>query len=297
MKILQRKDIDVKKWNERIFTDHTQNIFSYSWYLDAVAPNWIALVDSENYHTIVPITISKKLGVKRMYQAPFTREFQIFGNDFNWADVIAFLKENKIARGFDFRVALANLPYKKEERTHQILELKHNIEESFSKNGKRLIKKAHKHFTIEENLDTTILLELFEKHLSHKINTISKNEVKLLNQLMQQALENDQGKLYIAKNQTNEIVASAFFLYDNQHITYLKGVSTEKAKKEGAMYGILNKIITENIEKYTHLDFGGSDIESIATFFKKFGAIDRKYYHYKIDYTPFWFKQLKKLKS
>ena len=59
---LKHNEIDKKKWNDCI--DHSVNnlIYSYSWYLDIVCPNWNALLE-DDYTSIMPLTAGKKYGI------------------------------------------------------------------------------------------------------------------------------------------------------------------------------------------------------------------------------------------
>ncbi|MBK9191238.1 MAG: GNAT family N-acetyltransferase [Crocinitomicaceae bacterium] len=94
----------------------------------------------------------------------------------------------------------------------------------------------------------------------------------------------------------NKVVAGGFFMFDKNRVTYLKGASTEEAKKEGAMYFMIDYALRKYAADFTTFDFGGSDIDKVAEFYHKFGAEDRVYFDYKMDDLPFWFKALKKIK-
>lgn len=294
MKFLDRKDIDTDKWNNRIQNDPSENIFCYTWYLDATAENWGALV-SGDYDTILPVPFTSKLGVKRFYQAPFTREYTIFGNDFGWTEAITFLKEH--FSHLDFRTSMANVLTDSLERVHQELELNENYNEGFRSNAKRLIKKGHKNFHFHVEGHPADLIQLFQETVGHKINAIGSEELKRLEKLMDNALKDENAEMIIAKNENGDFVAGGFFLKDKTRITYLKGAATEEAKKLGAMYALFDFAFERYLPDFDLFDFGGSDVENVATFYKKFGAIDRKYYNYTLDKTPFWFKALKKMKK
>lgn len=293
MQLIARNDINDDKWNRRIAMADQENIFSYTWYLDAVAENWVALIDNENYSTILPIAYTSRLGIKRMYQAPFTREYTIFGNGFEWAEAIPFLERE--FRALDFR-SEKKLSVQGLERTHQILGLSPTNYSDFSKNAIRLIKKSSKKYKINPGSKPDIILDLFRENVAHKIDTIGEKDLVILNQLMENAIANNQGKILVATNEENQIVASIFALIDKQTITYLKGAATDESKKNGVMYALMASMIDHFQTTHQFFDFGGSDIESIANFFKKFGAVDRKYYNYTLDNTPFWFKIIKKIK-
>lgn len=293
MKLLNRMDIDSRLWDERIAASSIENIFCYSWYLDAVAENWAGLV-SDHYETILPVPFTSKLGVKRFYQAPFTREYDIFGADFLWDQALKILSE-KMSH-FSFRNREAGILEPMDERVNQELMLNGEHESAYRSNAKRLIKKGIQLFTFEIHNRPDVLIDLFQKTVAHKIEGIDEGSLVVLRKLMDASIEKGLGEMIVAKNDMGHIIAGAFFLKDKKRITYLKGAATDEAKKAGAMYALIHTAIERYSPNFNVLDFGGSDIENVATFYKKFGATDRKYYNYTLDKTPFWFKTLKKIK-
>ncbi|MNY52863.1 hypothetical protein D3C86_1885730 [compost metagenome] len=80
-------------------------------------------------------------------------------------------------------------------------------------------------------------------------------------------------------------------------VLYLKGTTTEEAKKSGGMY----KLIFTAIE-YAHagqktLDFGGSNVESVRRFNLNFGAEDVVYSQLSWNNAPLWWKLVKKIRD
>ncbi|MBI3133861.1 MAG: GNAT family N-acetyltransferase [Bacteroidetes bacterium] len=291
MKLVERKNIDIKKWDNAISTAAVENVFQYSWYLDAVNPGWAGLI-TENYTTVLPVAFTSKLGVRQMIQAPFTREYTLIGTEFGWKDVLESLSKN--FKGIHFRSEEKGLVKAGKKRQHQWIDLKTDFQKNYSTNARRILKKTGS-FSLDLSTDPAILLTLFKEHVAHKIETISAADLVSLEKLMQAALKNKSGELLLVRKE-NEIVAAGFFLHDKKRITYLKGASTETAKKEGAMYFLMDQAMLRYASHYSTFDFGGSDVDTIAGFYHKFGAQDRTYYDYSIDDLPFWFKTLKKLK-
>ncbi|MBK7128525.1 MAG: GNAT family N-acetyltransferase [Crocinitomicaceae bacterium] len=293
MKLILSKDIDQEKWNRRIANWSGENIFMYTWYLDAVCNNWGGLVEGD-YETILPISFTSRLGIKQFVQAPFTREYDIVGDQYNWEQALQFLsKEFKTIR---FRNGSAEILKNKKLRRHQFLSLLAGIDEvkkNYSTNAKRILKKCQ-NFKIEESFEPEILLELFKKYVAPKIETITSKDIRFLHRLMLAAIQNKSGELLLVKEQ-NEIVAGGFFLKDKNRITYLKGAGSESAKKAGALYFLIDQAIVR-YQNYGMLDFGGSDIAPVAEFYHKFGSTDRVYYEYEISDLPVWFKTLKKIR-
>ena len=291
MKLVERADINTEKWDRVIAASPLENVFQYSWYLDAVSPKWAALI-ADNYETILPVPYTKKMRVKQFIQAPFTREYTILGNAFDWKNALELLAAD--FKGIHFRNEAKGLVSDGKKRQHQWLDLKSDFKKNYSTNAKRLLKKADG-FTFAVADDPKVLLELFKEHVAHKIDTISAADLLSLEQLMKNALAQKKGELLLVLQQGN-LVAGGFFLLDKTRVTYLKGASTETAKKEGAMYYLIDQALQRYAADFSTFDFGGSDVDKVAEFYHKFGAQDRTYYDYVIDDLPFWFKTLKKLK-
>lgn len=294
MKLISRENIDTKKWDERIKTSTIENIFQYSWYLDQCAENWSAIVEGD-YETILPIPFTKKLGIKRFYQAPFTREYEIIGDGYSWQNALELIK-NEFAH-LSFRTSTSAILKTETNRLHQYLYMTGDFEKDFKTNAKRLIKKGQKNYQFVQGDEPALLIELFETHVAHKIDSIKSNDLKTLSSLMKTAINRGQGELIFARDSEENIIAGGFFLKDKKRITYLKGASEENAKKTGVMYALFDFAFQRFAQNFNTFDFGGSDIENVATFYRKFGASDRNYYHYELDQTPIWFKTLKKLKK
>jgi hypothetical protein len=291
MKLIERSAIDVEKWNKTVSDAAVENIFQYTWYLDAVCDQWAALV-TENYKTVLPVAYTKKLGVKQMIQAPFTREYTIIGNEFNWNEALEFLAPD--FKGIHFRSDQKDLVKGGKKRKHQGLDLKTDFQKNYSTNAKRILKKTES-FRIVTSNEPAVLLKLFKDHVAHKIETISASDLTALEKLMNESLSKKTGELLLVQ-QGAEIVGGGFFLFGKNTVTYLKGASDEVSKKAGSMYFLMDQAMQRYSTTHSIFDFGGSDIEQVAGFYHKFGAQDRFYYDYVIDDLPFWFKTLKKLK-
>lgn len=291
MKLIQRTEIDTRRWDQKIAQSGVENVFLYSWYLDAVCPNWAALV-TENYNTLLPVPYTTKLGVKQFIQAPFTREYDIVGAEFGWNDALAFLAGK--FKSIHFRNEQKGILKGGKKRMHQWINLTEDFQQSYSTNAKRILKKKSA-FQLVAATNPVILLNLFKEHVAPKIESISAADLVALEQLMKNSLKNRQGELLLVLD-GNETVAGGFFLSDKKRITYLKGAATDAAKKEGAMYFLIDQAMRRYEGNYATFDFGGSDIEAVAGFYHKFGAADRIYYDYVSNDLPFWFKTLKKIK-
>lgn len=292
MNWIDRKNIDTQKWDEQVSNSPIENIFLYSWYLDAVAESWGAIVTS-GYQTILPVPYTSKLGVRQFIQAPFTREYDIIGNQFSWKDAMNIISEK--FKSIHFRSRESGILAFEKQRRNQEIDLTQDFQSCYSTNARRILKKTGA-FVLEQGNSPEVLLTLFRENVAHKIESVSNSDLKALQNLMQVSLEKKKGELFCVKD-GEEIVAAGFFLLDKKRITYLKGASTDQAKKSGAMYFLLDQAMNQFKLKYHTFDFGGSDVANVAGFYHKFGAKDRTYFDYCWSDLPRWFKAIKKIKA
>jgi hypothetical protein len=252
-------------------------------------------VVNEGYHTIFPVTYSSKFKVKQFHQAMFTREFDVVGDDFVMEDTLELLQNH--FKNIQFRTHKKLTGIKKNVlRVNQYINLQESFSSKYSTNAKRLIKKSNKNYTYKVISCVDELIMLVKETVAHKIKEFTIENIVKLNVLMISAVGSKSGET-IAVFDGDNIVAAGFFLKDKKQVTYLKGASTDIAKKNGAMFGLMDFAFTTYSSQFNVFDFGGSDIDSVATFYKKFGAKDRAYFEYNINNLPLWFKGLKKLKK
>ena len=304
IKYVEPKNIDKQKWDDVITNSPISNIFCYSWYLDTVSDNWGALIKGD-YDLIMPIPYTKKLGIKQVYLPFFARELTVFSKSVVTESLTSeFLKQipkefRSVNIGF---TKIEGIPqhFRIEEFPHQELSIDEeyiNINTNFSTNAKRIIKKTHKQ---ELNLKplgkVDEIVELFKSTKGRDIKSLGEQDYQNLIALMQACLNHKKGQAY-GVYQKDELLSCGFFMIDKLRITYLKGASTEKGKKIGASYFLFDRVIEKYSGKHYVLDFGGSKIEGVANFYKKFGASDAFYLFLTHNNLPSYFKLLKKVKN
>jgi len=296
IQFIERKDIDLIKYNNLVRTSKNVSIYCFDWYLDATSDNWGILVLG-NYKAVLPIPYTVKYGLKILYQPFFTRELTLFTEEVN--------KKYKLDSFMNvlpktFKKADFNFPKNEKTNNFQVLETQHqelmlnepyeSTYSNYSKNTKRLIKKALKQdLQINSTDNISAFISFFRTHTGSQVNYTTKHYANL-DKLMHTAVKNKSGLLYEVTFQ-KKVIAYGFYLIQNHRITYLKGSVTDQGKKMGAMFLLMNKVIEENSNQEITLDFGGSKIESIATFYTKFGAKDRTYFSYSKNQLPWIVKK------
>jgi hypothetical protein len=72
-------------------------------------------------------------------------------------------------------------------------------------------------------------------------------------------------------------VAAGLFFRFQQKLYFMKGTLNEQGKPVGALVFLLDAVLQQHADTCTALDFVGSNQESIAAFYRKFGAKDTCY--------------------
>ncbi|MDR0368513.1 MAG: hypothetical protein LBH82_05165, partial [Bacteroidales bacterium] len=79
--LLQRKEIDVEKWNACIVANwETSSVAGMSWYLDKSCDDWNAVI-IDDYRTVIPLPYRKKWGIKYVYPPFFASRTGVFGQN------------------------------------------------------------------------------------------------------------------------------------------------------------------------------------------------------------------------
>lgn len=294
---IKHADIDKEKWDRCIDQSANGLIYAHSFYLDSMSENWDALVQND-YEAVMPLTRKKKFGIFYLYQPGFTQQLGIFGNNF-WNENVIESFLNMAFKYFPFveiNLNFGNI-YKKatRQKCNLILPLNHSFEEIQKNFRKDFVKKTINSdliFLPSNDFEDAILL--FQKSNSKKIS-LSKNNYERFRQLCY--LINEKGDLIVRKVTTREgeLLSTAILFKDLKRIYYILSTTSEQGRKQQANYFLLYHVIKEFSKRDLIFDFEGSEIQSIKSFFKKFGAVEQIYPFVRMNNLPFLQKQIKNL--
>ena len=296
---LEHKEINKYKWDNCIRHSFNGIIYAFSWYLDKVCEDWEALIAGD-YELVMPLTPKRKYKFNYLIQPLYTQQLGVFStrrlkpdiiqmfldtipnkykylninlNTFNNVETDDFITSDKITYELDLIE-----PYSKLAR-------------KYSSNTKRNLKKAEKNnVAVVTNISAIELLNL------KKINSAIPYDEKLYataRRIISNAFIKHIGKVYGAYSSHNNLCAAAFFITSHNKTIYLIGASSGEGKEIGAMTAIFDQYIKDHAEKNLTLDFEGSNIESIARFFKGFGANKCTYLNLQRNNLPWYIKLLK----
>jgi len=297
----KQPEIDLLKWDNCISNSINGIVYAYSWYLDIVSPNWDALVYGD-YETVMPLTQNHKYSISYLYQPFFTQQLGIFSSN-KIDDLLIYSFLEAIPKKFRFieinlnkynRVEALNGYSIKKNTTYELdlIDNYENIFRKYKKNNIRNIRKAiHNKISISKGLSPNMVFELIKS--SNKIPGMKEIHTNILLQLIDSALQYQSGHLYGAYNENNTLCAVGFFVYANNKACFILSLSNLEGKEQGAMFLLVDEFIKDFSNRNLILDFEGSNIDSIARFYKGFGANPFNYSSIRANKLPFPFKLLK----
>jgi hypothetical protein len=279
IRYLKHSDINKEMWDACVINSTNGLIYARSWYLDAMSPNWEALV-LKDYIAVMPLTVSRKMGVSYLSQPAFSQQLGIIGPlDFHEEVTQSFI--NIITSKFP--LIEINLNFKNEytigaKKCNLILDLGQPFETIQSAFRRDLIYKAiNANLRTESSEDFGEVIKSFRKLYSEKTTQLKgthfENLVKVCNHLSKT------GNLFVRKvlNQENEILAIAMFFMDEKRIYYMMSATFSEGRKCDANAFLLHEVIKEFSGSKYVFDFEGSSIPSINFFFKKFNPVEENY--------------------
>lgn len=286
MNFLERKDINVEKWNQLVGNTNGASFFSYAWYLDATAENWSVLV-TDDYTSGIALPYTIRMGERILYSPIFVRYIEPLGSSVNLEklqkEIEAHFKNYDIA----FSIPLLGDHY--EDYVFQKLKEDRKI----GSQAKRMLKKAEKNdLTIQESNDFDVVLDIIHQELKGKHQGINETSMKAMNQLFLNAKKAGVLKAYILEGHGGVVA-----LEDENKILYLKGTTDDETKNIGGMYLLINHLIEMSVNRTKVFDFGGSKAPGVRKFNQNLGGNDVHYFYYKLDNGPFWFKFARRIKD
>ncbi|MFZ4413044.1 MAG: GNAT family N-acetyltransferase [Bacteroidales bacterium] len=293
---LQHHQINKEKWDECIDTSVNGNAYVYSWYLDVVSKNWNALILND-YDAVFPLALNSKFKITYLYQPFFSRYLGVYSKIAITETLVnAFLEAIPSTIQFiEFNIHennyFENADFQKKERFFQFLTLNRPYQDIFQEykgDAKRNLKKAEKNnLKIHENIAPEKIVDLFRHNKGKQIKELHSQDYVMLQNLMTTCNKHKSGIALGVTNTANELIAAGFFIRSRHQILFLKGSANAEGKALGAMYLMIDELVKTYAQKINSFDFGGSSLESIASFNHNFGAKNCVYLQVKKNNLPF----------
>ena len=298
LQYLSYNQIDKTKWDNCIANADNSLIYGYSFYLDALAEKWDAIIVND-YEAVLPLPWRKKWGIKYYYKPPFIQQLGLFtkGNATITPEMIALFC-SKVKYGDIFFNHKNDVLLTTQKFTNYILSLNQphqDIEKNYKKDLKNNLKKAEKeNLTYCAKDEITLAITLYQKHYLNRTPHIKKiNYQKFLN-LCKQLSSKKMAFTRSVVNEKQEILSIGVFLFDNKRIYNILNTTTEEGKAKESNPYLLNQVIKEFSGSDIIFDFEGSDIEGIKFFYEKFNAVNEPYFFYHYNNLPKLLQLIKK---
>ena len=282
IKYITRANIDIESYDQCITQAVNTRIYAQSTYLDIVADNWDALV-LNNYEAVMLLPWRRKYGIQYIYPPNWTQQLGVFSKTQIDADLVKkFL--NAIPRKF-LKTTIqfnADCPLSNQtNRNNYILKLDKTYAELFSNyrrdRKQRLKKYLTKNLEVVECNKLTDIVELFKADYRDKADLATLDFDKLIELSKMDSLN----PLILKINDSQDrLISGALFFKDKRRIYYLFSANSKEGKNLHANSGILDYMIQKYAATDYTLDFEGSMIPGVASFFKSFGSEAETYVLY-----------------
>lgn len=297
---LTRNMIDTGKWDRCISASPDGLIYAYSYYLDTMAPHWDALVMGD-YEAVMPLPWNRKFGISYILQPFLTAQLGVFAlkltewmrDDFFAAIPSAFryidisLHSNcMLSSPSGFNILRSN-------HTLDLSPAYNQLSANYNDNTKRNIRKAvqagcYSQKEIDPEKVTTLALAQMKKQGQQTADNADR-----FRKLFQLLHQKEMATTYGVFSSSGNLLSSAVFFFSHNRAYYILVGNHPGGRDVGASHALIDAFIKDHAGKNMVLDFEGSDIPTLAAFYRGFGAIHVPYPVLRINRLPFFLKWLK----
>jgi hypothetical protein len=281
---LKNNEIDREQWDNCIKKTHRAKPYSYSWYLDIMAPGWEALVD-DDYNSVFPMPVFRKLGVQYVSTPSFLQQLGVFSPDKPASNIIVefldffpgFYKLIDLCIGQE----IEHREFKITERDNLELDLSKPYDTlwgNFSADCMRNIESGNKRKP--EIVNDIRPEELITLYLNNKASgtRVKFGDIQRLKNLINFCLKNKKGKIYGIRAAHKKIIFGLFMIETHGNKTILLITGTPEANSRHLGYYVLNEIIRTHSNTRTSLDFAGTSVPFTDSLMASFGCSDVPYF-------------------
>lgn len=246
-------------------------------YLEAISEgSWGAIIEG-NYQAVLPFAFRKKWGiVPYIYQPYFCQQLGVFGvSNANINDFVAKIPWYFVRVHLNVNAAFG-IPSGSLELPNLVKKAPHDIEADLNKDALKNIKKLKSqdvYYT--QTKDLRLILKLYVAAWGEKASLRWPYDYRAFESACQ-SMQNQNLIYACLAHRGHELLGGAIFLKGKLRLHYVCAAPTKEGRECGIMHGIVQHAL-EHFPDYD-LDFEGSQIESVAAFYKKFGPENESYY-------------------
>jgi len=276
IKYIKRKDLNVEKYDHCIDSSLNSRVYAFSWYLDIVADHWDVLVKGD-YEAVMPLPWRQKYFIKYVYPPAWTQQLGVFSeNNVKPSLIKSFIeaipnKFRKVSIQFNSQ---SKIKFKAIVRENYILSLNGTygeIRSKFRKDRKTRLNRVLRNNTLKLVKDISVdqMFELFRNYYSDKVIVLNEDY-----QNLSSILNSHEANVFLlgVYDENAVLLAASAFLKSKNRIVYLFSASSPFGKKQQCSTLIINSVIEKYAGSGFILDFEGSMIPGVASFYRSFGA-------------------------
>ncbi|GAC1489115.1 MAG: hypothetical protein NVS1B13_18180 [Flavisolibacter sp.] len=236
----------------------------------------------------MPLPWRKKFYLKYLYKPAFIQQLGIFPSlrNVSLKEILYFLSkkfvlvniffnyDNAIGKQLAFTI-----------NTNLILNLNKSyseLKETYNKDLRNNLKLGQReNFFISRETEESFIIDLYKKLYQHRTPHVLEEDYKNFYSLCKILKEGNMLFTRSILSVGGEIQAAGIFFTDGRRIYNIMNVTTVEGRKAGVNHFLLDKVLKEFAGKPMIFDFEGSDLKGVAAFYRKFGAVDQPYFHYR----------------
>lgn len=298
MRYLSREEINTEKWDALIEKSEDGLVYALSWYLDIIVDEWAAFVweQGEQYVAVFPMPFRHKWGLNYVYPPFFIQQLGLFSihpieKEKRLNEVIIQLDKK-----FSFVELYIHSEYKgglsKSNYIRSLMEPYDELVKSYSKNHKRNLKKSQG-LDFVKDIEASEVIKLFRKNRGDQLGTFKSSDYFKFQNLVNKAIQMKFARCVGAHYEGILLAGAVVFEFKNR-VTFLFSGMNAVGKEKAALFYIIDQLIRQKSGQDILFDFEGGSTDSIARFYKGFGAHEEKYTFLKINNLPTLLKWLKK---
>ncbi|MFM8431384.1 MAG: hypothetical protein ACKOA1_01170, partial [Bacteroidota bacterium] len=250
---LLNEEIDKRRWDACVTNSSAPFVYSESWFLDIVSPGWEGLV-SDDYEAVFPLAVRKRLGIRYVFQPPFSQQLGSFGS----IDADQFLHSiPKDIKLVDMQLNESNScnHFKSEKRPNLSLSLASDIDsirKNYSENLRRNLKRSSKaDFVPTDNIGTQELIRLFRECRGKSIGQMNDREYGILEKIVATAVTKKRVEFQGLRDTSGRLLAGAIFLRSGHGWIFFFSATHPLGRETGAMSSVIDRFIERHTGENT----------------------------------------------
>ncbi len=298
---LKRQEIDTTRWDQCVAQAPNGWLYMRSFFLDGLG-DWDALVMDE-YDYCMPLPTKRKFGFRYSYVPPFTGQLGIIGpGPISMALVDDFLRH--IPSSFLLTDILLNeqnpppsLPVNDIfPKTNYVLPLQENYDtlyDRYTADAKKNLRQANNNgLHAETSIPVETVIALYRAAYGEKNDFYSAKDYDRIAAICASCIQRGHGFTLGIRDAQQELQAAAFFGIDNKRIYYLLGAPGPDGRRYNAVHFLIDEVVRRHANTGLEFDFEGSDIPSVAAFYRKFNPLAKPYHLIHYSRLPRWLRRL-----